>query len=149
MDPASRGAIVGLLLSTTKADITRAVLDSACYEMKINLNLMERCGIKIEELRAIGGGARSPRWLKIRADVFGKRVVSLEVTEAACLGAAILSGTAVGVYKKIEEGVKATVRVKDRYEPDMEQHEIYADKCNSYSEIYPVLRQLRWGRSRG
>ena len=140
MDPISRGAILGLSVSTTKSELTRAVLDCTNYEMRLNLEKMAELGIEINELRAIGGGARSPRWLQLRADVFGKPVTSLQVSEAACLGAAILAGNAVGVYASLAEGVKATVRTAQRFEPDPREHARYAERYQRFCSIYPMLQ---------
>ena len=145
MDPLSRGAILGLSLSTTKAEMTRAVLDSTNYEMCLNLESMAKLGIRIDELRAIGGGAKSRRWLQLKADVFGKPVVSLQVSEAACLGAAILAGTAAGVFGSIDAGVKACVRSSECFTPDPIQHKLYEERFQRFCGIYPLLEGFNHG----
>jgi len=142
LDPLSKGAMIGLTLSTTKSDISRAVLDSTNYEMKLNIESMEDAGIRIDEIRAVGGGAKSEKWLQMKADVFGKTVFSLEVSEAACLGAAILAGTAGGVYSSVDEGVSIAVRGKDTYYPDPSMIEQYREKYELYKKLYPALKGL-------
>ncbi len=142
LDPRSRGALVGLTLSTTKSDISRAVLDSTNYEMKLNIDSMENVGIRIDEIRAVGGGAKSRKWLQMKADVFGKTVISLEVSEAACLGAAILAGAASGVFRSVDEGVSRTVRVKDTYRPAPSMKRQYLERYELYKKLYPTLKRL-------
>jgi xylulokinase len=142
MDPASRGAILGLDLSTTAGQVIKGILDSVTYETKLSVDVMERAGIAIRELRAIGGGAKSPRWLQTKADIFGKPVVAMDVSEAACLGVAIQAGTATGVFSSIADGVRAMVRVRRIYEPDLTRHEGYMEKARLFARIYPTLAEL-------
>ena len=148
MDPISQGAILGLSVATSKAELTRAVLDCTNYEMRLNLETLAGLGIEIHELRAIGGGARSARWLQLRADVFGKPVVALQVSEAASLGAAILAGSATGVFASIEDGVQAGVRAGQRFEPDPQQHARYEERYRRYCGIYPLLQSFNHGMAR-
>ena len=96
----------------------------------------------MHELRAVGGGAKSPAWLQIRADILGRPVSTLHVREAACLGAAVLAGTAAGVYSSVAEGVEETVRTAEVYEPDTARVTKYNDRFATYREIYPALRGL-------
>jgi xylulokinase len=139
-DMSSKGAIAGLTLATTRPDIVKAILESLAFEMRINLDYMKSAGIAVGELRAVGGGAKSPRWLQIRADILGRPVRTLKVREAACLGAAILAGAAGGVYASIEEGVSRTVRLGDTYEPDRRRAEAYDARFSVYRQMYPALK---------
>ncbi len=95
-DPASKGCLVGLSLETSRGDIIKALLDGVTFEMKLNLGLLAETGIRPRVIRAIGGGARSPFWLQLKADMFGTPVVRLDTAEAPCLGAALCAGVAVG-----------------------------------------------------
>jgi len=142
MDPDSKGAILGLDMSTSKGQIIKGILDSVTYETKLSLDVMERAGIALRELRAIGGGAKSSRWLQTKADIFGKPVMAMDVSEAACLGVAILAGTATGVFSSVEEGVAHMVRVKRTYEPNMALHERYMEKAQVFAQSYPTLAAL-------
>jgi xylulokinase len=142
LDPLSRGALVGLGVSTTKADITKAVLDSTNYEMMYNLEALSKAGIVVNEIRAIGGGAKSKRWLQLKADAFGVKVVALEVSEAASLGAAILGGLARGLYDDAHDAVSAAVRCTDTYHPDEGCHARYQELYKIYRDIYSTLRPL-------
>lgn len=142
MDPASKGAILGLDLSTSKGQVIKGILDSVSYEIKLSLDAMEAAGIAINELRAFGGGAKSPLWLQTKADIYGKPVLAMDVSEAPCLGVAILAGVATGVFASVEEGLAQMVRVKRVYEPDLAMHQRYLEKAQLFREIYPTLADL-------
>jgi len=142
LDSHSRGALVGLTIDTTKEDISRAVLDSINYEAKVNIDRMNQSGCQIGEIRAIGGGAKSARWLQMKADAFGMPVVSMKTSEAASLGAAILAGMAAGCFGGIAEAVDRMVEVKQTYEPNAARCRQYECKYQEYVEIYPALRNL-------
>lgn len=141
-DLESKGAILGLTMATTRHDIVKGIMDSLTYELRINLETMRDAGINIHELRSVGGAAKSPVWLQVKADITGCRVSTLKVREAACLGAALLAGTAAGGYGSIDEAVKQTVVVKDIYRPDDGAGKLYNEKYGVYREIYDTLKNI-------
>jgi len=142
MDAASKGAILGLDLSTRSGQVIKGILDSVTYETKLSVDAMEAAGIVVRELRAFGGGAKSSLWLQTKADIFGKPVVAMDVSEAPCLGAAILAGVATGAFPSIEAGLAQMVRAKRTYNPDVTMHERYMAKARLFSQIYPALADL-------
>lgn len=142
LDPSSKGALVGLTLETKPEDIIKAILDSVGYELRINLELLEKSGVKVDILHSIGGGAKSNQWLQIKADITGKIFQSLQITEAGCLGAAILAGKATGIYKDFEEAVQKMIRYKARFSPRKEQREKYQRKYRIYRKLYSSLRKI-------
>jgi len=142
LDPKSKGAILGLTINTTKEDISRAILDSSNYDLRLNMDKLEETGIPMEELRVIGGGAKSKKWLQLRADVLGKRVCTLEVSEAASLGAAILAGVGIGSFDSPQEGARKWVKIDRVFEPDIKQRSQYRERYHNYLKIYPTLKQL-------
>ena len=142
LDPSSKGALVGLTLETKPKDIIRAILDSVGYELRVNLEFLEKSEIKVEELHAIGGGAKSRKWLQIKADITGKRFISLEISEAGCLGAAILAGKGIGVYTSFEEAVQKLVRYKKVFSPQKGKRKEYEKKYRTYKKLYPSLREI-------
>jgi xylulokinase len=142
VDPASKGAILGLDLSTSRGQIIKGILDSVSYEIKLSLDAMEAAGIAVRELRAFGGGAKSPLWLQPKADIYGKPVVAMDVSEAPCLGVAVLAGVATGVFPSVAAGVAQMVRVRRIYEPDLTMHAQYIAKARLFAQIYPTLAKL-------
>ena len=149
LDSGSRGALVGLTVETTKQDLSRAVLDSTNYEMKLNIDRMNDAGLGIRQIRAIGGGAKSPRWLQMKADTFDLPVSSMRTSEAASLGAAMLGGLAVGCFKDAGEAAQAMVHVEHTYQPDRGQARRYRDKYDQYCQVYPTLEDLNHMLSAG
>jgi len=105
-----------------------------------------RMGIEVDEIRALGGGARSGVWSQIKADVLGLPVVTTEIEEAASLGAAILAGVAVGTFASLEDAVARAVVVKNRFEPDPANRATYDAAYATYRELYTDLVGL-FGRS--
>ena len=142
LDPYSKGVILGLTLATTKGDIIKALLEGVTFEMRLNLEHLARAGVAVERLRAIGGGAKSPTWLQLKADIFNRPVSSLSVSEAACLGAALLAGAGVGEYSSPAEAADRTIRVVRTYEPDPQTAARYDERYDVYRRLYPTLREL-------
>lgn len=142
LDPASKGAILGLNLSTTRGQIIKGILDSVTYEIKLSLDAMEAAGVVVREIRAMGGGAKSALWLQTKADIWGKPVVAMDVSEAPCLGCAILAGVATGAFPDAEAGIAQMVRTKRTFEPNAAMHERYMERARLYAQVYPVLAAL-------
>jgi len=142
MDPEPVGAIVGLSLATTKNQVTKAVLEGPTYEMKLNLELLKSAGVKVNRLRAVGGGAKSDAWLQIKADIMGLPILRMEVTEAACLGVAMKAGVAVGVYSSDAQAVEATCRPGDEFHPDPKRQARYAQLFGGYEKLYDSLKPI-------
>ena len=141
-DMSSRGAIVGLSLSTTRHDIARAILECQSFELRTNLEAMADAGIRVDELVAVGGGASSPLWLQIKADVLARPISTLKVKEGACLGAALLAGTASGVYEDLDQAVDRCVSRDRIYQPDADAAGRYDEKHALYRRLYPALAGL-------
>ncbi len=145
-DPDSKGTITGLSLRTTREQFVKSLIEGITYELQLNLKTLEEAaGVKVERLCAVGGGAKSKTWPQLKADITGKEVVSLAVSECSCLGAAILAGLGVGDYNSLDEAVELLVAETDLFQPDMNMHEQYAERFAIYSELYPTLRELLTG----
>jgi xylulokinase len=142
LDLESKGAIVGLTLSTTKGDLVKAILEGISYEIKQNLTMLGDAGVAINKIRAIGGGAKSEKWLQLKADMFGKSVVALDISEGVCLGAAILAGTAIGQYESIASAVEQLVKPRKVYHPREDASALYDEKLGLYAQIYPSIREI-------
>jgi xylulokinase len=141
-DPVSRGAIVGLTLATGRADVTKAILDCQSYELAINLAALREAGISVSRISAAGGGARSPTWLQVKADVLDVPIRTLRVGEAACLGAALFAGAGAGVYPTVEAAVKRCVRFDRVYHPDPDGHAAHLAHLAIYRDLHPALRPI-------
>ena len=127
-------------MSTTRADIVRAILESQTYELKINLDRMRASGIVVESLVAAGGGAKSRAWLQAKADILGMPVKTLECKESGCLGAAVIAGFGAGLYTSVPDGVGKAVRYEPSIESDLALAADYAGKYALYRDLYPALK---------
>jgi xylulokinase len=141
-DTASKGAILGLTFGTTKAEVTKALLEGLTFELRTNLELLKEGGIAIDQLRAIGGGARSEHWLQLKADITQLPVVVPRVTDAACWGAALLAGHAAGCYTDLAEAASAAVQLERRFDPHPTRVQQYNEVYARYQDLYPTLRSL-------
>ncbi len=139
-DTESKGVIAGLRLSTTRGEIVRAVLEGVTYEMALNASVLGDCGAEIASFRAIGGGAKSAIWMQLKADLLGKPVNAMRVSEAVCLGAAILAGTGTGKYKSAQDAALKLSKVERTYTPDAKRAATYRERFACYRELYPALR---------
>jgi xylulokinase len=146
LDPHALGAIVGLRLGTTKGELTRAVLEGPTFEMALNLESLANAGVEVRELRAIGGGARSDRWLQLKADVLGRPIHRLDLAEAGAFGAALLAGQGAGLWPSAAERAGEVVKTAETFEPHAATHRIYQERLAVYRDLYthlqPVSHQL-------
>jgi xylulokinase len=140
MDPTARGAIYGLTLDTDKYDLARAILEGVTYELKTNIDLFESTGIRIDTIRAAGGGAKSDFWLQLKADITGRTFEVGQQTEASALGAAILAGYGAGVYSTLEEGMGSVASPIKTIYPDAETHARYLEKYTQYTRYRKAIR---------
>ncbi len=142
LDTHSKGALLGLTFATTQAEIAKAILEGLTFELRLNLDLLRAVGVPIAELHAVGGGARSPLWLALKADICNIPLRVPQVTEAACLGAALLGGVAAGVYSDPAEAVRRAVHMQQRIQPQAQQTAAYAPRFDLYRQMYPLLKEL-------
>lgn len=141
-DIASKGAILGLTFGTTKADLAKAILEGLTFELRVNLDLLKEGQVTIDELRAIGGGARSDLWLQLKADVTGIPVIVPRITEAACWGAALLAGAGAGHFASVAKAAEETLQLRRRVEPDPERQARYEARYALYQEVYPAVKSI-------
>ncbi|HRI87627.1 MAG TPA: FGGY-family carbohydrate kinase [Candidatus Hydrogenedentes bacterium] len=141
-DTASRGAILGLTLNTTREEIVAAILSGVTYEMKLNLEVLQSAGTGISRLRAIGGGAKSRTWVQRKADIMGVPVAVLETTEAASLGVALLAGHAAGFIDDLREALANAVRISYVCDPDPVRSREYDARYSVYRDVYGALKDI-------
>ncbi|MDO8685118.1 MAG: FGGY-family carbohydrate kinase, partial [Clostridiales bacterium] len=135
MDTTAKGAIVGLNINTKAEDIIKAILEGITFEMMVNIEKLGDAGVRVDEMRVVGGLAKSELFLQLKADMMGRKVTTLNVSEAGTLGVAILAGTASGVYKNLEDAVDKLVKKRKEFYPDDKMHELYREKFETYKRI--------------
>ncbi len=137
----ARGVFFGLSLATPKAALVRAILEGAAFALRHNAEVAEHAGIRFTELRSVGGGTRSPLWNQIKADVLGIPILLPEASVGAPFGDAILAGMGLGLYADVRQALASMVKIKTRYEPDLENHSHYESIYRVYRNLYEHLRQ--------
>jgi xylulokinase len=141
-DPNARGGFVGLTVRHTQAHLTRSVLEGVAFGLRDSFELMVDAGLgQIDQVRVAGGGARSPLWRQILADVLDTELVTVNTTEGAAFGAALLAGVGGGAFPDVDAAVSATVRVTSRVVPGADVA-TYARRYPLYTQLYPRLRDL-------
>lgn len=137
MDPDAKGMFFGLTLAHERGHFLRAVMEGVAYSLRECLDLLRELGVDAETVIASGGGASSPLWCQIQADVFQKLVQVCTVAEQACLGACILAAAGTGLLPTVEEACRRFVTLDSRiYEPDPVRQEIYDAGFETYRELY-------------
>lgn len=139
LNPNSRGTILGLSLGHTKSDLSRAVFEGVTYETRLIIDAFEDCGLNIDELVVTGGGAKSPFWLQLKADITGKRIAIPTIYEASLLGAAVLAGVGAGVYTNIDAAIKRVAHIARVFEPNPAAAAIYNQRFPLYQELYETV----------
>ncbi|OGV75386.1 MAG: hypothetical protein A2340_05110 [Lentisphaerae bacterium RIFOXYB12_FULL_60_10] len=140
------GVIAGLRMDTPRGEILKAILESVTFYFVKSLETLREMGVDASGFVATGGGARSDRWLQIKADIFGVPFVRPVITECGTLGCAMLAGLGTGVFHTTAEAVGRFVKVDRVFEPDAARHRIYRERVAQYDELFAVLRPLmaRW-----
>lgn len=141
-DIASKAVILGLTFATSRKDIAKAILEGVTYELRVNLDLLKSSGIQIDTLRAIGGGAKSPFWLQLKADISGIPVVKPVITEAASFGAALLAGVGAGVYPSVVEAANRFLNLETPINPRTEFQDAYQQSYELYCKVYPAVAPI-------
>jgi len=142
LDAAARGGWIGLTARHTRADLIRALLEGVSYSQKDCLDIIEELGVEVESVRVSGGGARSPFWRQLLADILGKRVVVLETQEGSAYGAALMALVGTGAYGSVPEVCRAAIREVDAVEPRAAERDLYARGHELYQALYPALKPL-------
>lgn len=134
-DPDARGCFVGLTLAHGRGHLIRAILEGVTYALRDSLNIIEGLGVPVDQIRASGGGSRSPLWRQIQADMFGRPVVTINTEEGPAYGVALLAAVGAGAFKNVQEACKATIRVvkKTSAQPAAKAH---------YDRAFPIYQQL-------
>ncbi len=141
-DSLVRGGFFGLSLDTTRADMTLAVLEGVAFAIRDSFEVAKSLGIKIERTKICGGGAKSPLWKKIIANVLNIKVDVIAAEEGPALGGAMLAAVACGEYASVKDAADAIVKVVDTVEPDAQLVEKYNEKYAHFVKLYPAVKGL-------
>jgi len=140
-DPLARGAFIGLTIRHARPHMTRAVLEGVAYGLKDSFGLLQEAGLgEIRQVRISGGGAKSRLWRAILASVFDTRLVTVNTTEGAAYGAALLAGVGAGVWPSVPAACAQGVRISDEVAPDPAWVEAYQKGYPVYRSLYPSLK---------
>jgi xylulokinase len=142
LDPHARAALVGLAASHTRGHVVRAVLEGVAFSLKDSFSIFEEMRVPVSFVRLGGGGARSPLWRQIQADVYGFPSEVVEAEEGAAYGAALLAGIGGRVWKSVDEACDAVVRVAARITPDARDSATLQRRYQQYRAIYPAMRSI-------
>lgn len=141
-DPDARGTFIGMTMDTDRGDMTQAVLEGVAFALRDSFEVAKKLGLQIERSKICGGGAKSPLWKKIIANVLNVKVDTVETEEGPGFGAAILAAVANGEFASVEEAAEQIVHVTDTVEPEEALVEKYETAYQKFKEIYPVLKPL-------
>ena len=142
-DPLARGAWIGLSARHGQAHLVRAILEGVAFGLKDIFDLMQGVGLgPIDEVRVSGGGAKSSLWRQILADTLGAELVTVNTTEGAAFGAALLAGVGAGVWADVDRACAQTIKVKERVSPNPENVSRYQSIHHQYQRLYPALKEI-------
>ena len=141
-DPDARAAFIGMSMDTTREDMTLAVLEGVAFGLRDSLEVARSIGVDPDRTKICGGGAKSPLWRKIIANVMNMKVDIIESEEGPGYGAAILAAVGCGVFPSVEEAAKQLVKVVATEEPDPELAAKYEERYQKFRKFYPALKGM-------
>jgi xylulokinase len=140
-DPNARGAFVGLTLRHTRGHMTRSVLEGVAFGLKDIFTLIQNTGLnKITQVRASGGGTKGVLWRQILASVLDSELVTVNTSEGAAFGAALLAGVGAGAWLDVVSACRQTIKITGQTIPDPRQVDIYRQSYSLFRELYPALK---------
>lgn len=142
LDPQARAALVGLTASHTRAHVIRAILEGVAFSLRDTLTIFEEMKVPVETIRLGGGGARSPLWREIQAQVYGRAVEIVEAEEGGAYGAALLAGVGSGLWPSVDEACEGVVRVATAVEPNTDDIALMDRQYARFRALYPALRDI-------
>ena len=141
-NPNARGTFIGMTMDTTRADMYQAVLEGVAFALRDSFEVAKSLGIKIERTKICGGGAKSPLWKKMIANILGIKVDVIESEEGPGYGGAMLAAVACGEFASVEDAAAKLVKVIDTVEPDPELVAKYEERYNQFKQIYPACKPV-------
>ena len=142
LDPNARAALIGLTASHTRGHVVRSILEGVAFSLRDSFTLFSEMGVPVRNIRLGGGGARSPLWRQIQADVYGHEVEILEAEEGAAYGAAILAGVGAGLWSSVDNACDETVKVAQRVAPQPDIARNMNASYAGYRRMYPAIKSV-------
>lgn len=141
-NPNARGTFIGMTMDTTRYDMTQAVLEGVAFALRDSFEITQKLGVDIERIRINGGGAKSPLWCRIIANVLNVKVDRINSEEGPAFGAAILAAVGCGKYATVEEACGRLIKVIETTDQDPEIVELYNKKYDVFKDLYPTLKEM-------
>ena len=139
-DPMARGAFVGMNMTTTRADMTQAVMEGVTFSLRDILSRIRDLGAKVDTARMIGGGAKSPLWCQMTADILRLKVEKIQTGEGPAFGAAILAMVGAGAFKNVEEACGSLINITETFTPNENTAQAYDKRYPVYVGLYEALK---------
>jgi xylulokinase len=140
LDPNARGVFFGLSAMHEKTHLLRAVMEGVVYSLKDCLEIIKEMGVEINQVRASGGGGKSPFWRQMQADVFGNNIATINSSEGPALGVALLAGVGTGVYDSVSQACESVIKVKTMQVAEMSLNEKYMKNYSIFKSLYNSLK---------
>ncbi|MBR1568184.1 MAG: xylulokinase, partial [Lachnospiraceae bacterium] len=141
-DPDARGVFMGMSMDTSRSEMTQAILEGVAFALRDSFEVAKHAGIPITRTKICGGGAKSPLWRKIIANVLNLPVDSIESEEGPALGAAMLAAVGCGTFESVEQAADRIVKVVGTTEPDAETAARYEDRYQRFVKLYPAMKDV-------
>ena len=141
-DPDAAGTFIGMRMDTKREDMTLAVFEGVTFALRDSLEVARSLGIKIEKTMICGGGAKSPLWKKLVANILNVEVDVPMSEEGPGFGAAILAAVGCGEYESVEKAAKSIIKIKEKIKPEADLVVKYEEKYQKFKRIYPVLKDV-------
>ncbi|MFC2159894.1 L-fuculokinase [Actinomycetota bacterium] len=136
----AKGLFYGLSLDSKRNDLMQGLIEGLCFEVRAHIEGFEKAGIKIESLRAVGGGSRSPGWLQLKSNIIAKKITASDISEASAFGAALLAGVGVGAIKEPTVTVKKKTHLEKQYYPAEEIFDDFDKKFKRYLSLKESIK---------
>ena len=141
-DPAARSCFIGMTMDTTREEMTQAVLEGVAFGIRDSLEEIRELGMDIKTSMICGGGAKSPLWRKIFANVLNIKLTMPETEQGPGYGGAILAATACGEYSSVQEAAERLVHISGVTEPEPALSAFYEERYRTFHKLYPALKGL-------
>ena len=142
LDSEARAILAGLTASHTRAHVVRAILEGVAFSLRDTFTIFGEMNVPVKNIRLGGGGARSPLWRQIQADVYGHEVEIVEAEEGAAYGAAILAGVGAKIWPTVDVACGAVVRVATRVPPNQANVAKMNESYKAYRRVYPAMKSI-------